>query len=74
MKAKGINGPRGVYAKRREKHNKPDTGVVDGPNQLWCWDITHLRPPPNIDSTTCMLCWIPTPEKPFMVCKRKIRQ
>lgn len=43
MRAKGINGPRGVYARRREKHNKPDTGVVDGPNQLWSWDITHLR-------------------------------
>lgn len=43
MKAKGINGSRGVYAKRREKHSKPDTGTITGPNQLWSWDITHLR-------------------------------
>ncbi|MDD4753078.1 MAG: IS3 family transposase [Desulfitobacteriaceae bacterium] len=43
MKTKGINGARGIYAKRREKHNKPDTGTVTGPNQLWSWDITHLR-------------------------------
>ncbi len=43
MKAKGINGPRGVYAKRRDKHSKPDIGIITGPNQLWSWDITHLR-------------------------------
>ncbi len=43
MKAKGINGARGVYANRREKHNKPNIGEVSGPNQLWSWDITHLR-------------------------------
>jgi len=43
MKAKGINGSRGIQAKRREKHQKPDTGIINGANQLWSWDITHLR-------------------------------
>lgn len=43
MKEKGINGPRGVYAKRRESHGKPDTDWVRKPNQLWSWDITYLR-------------------------------
>jgi len=40
--ALGINGPRGVYARRRSKHSKPDVDAT-APNQLWTWDITHLK-------------------------------
>lgn len=43
MKAKGINGPRGVYAKRRQRQVKPDTSWATKPNQLWPWDITYIR-------------------------------
>lgn len=43
MKAKGINGPRGVYAKRRQSQSKPDTAWATEPNQLWAWDITYVR-------------------------------
>lgn len=43
MKAKGVNGPRGVYAKRRESKGKPDTSWATEPNQLWAWDITFIR-------------------------------
>lgn len=43
MKSKGINGPRGIYAKRRNKHTKPDIGDVQEPNKLWNWDITHIK-------------------------------
>mgnify|MGYP000873110770 CR=1 FL=1 len=43
MKQIGINGPRGVYAKRKQHHAKPDVGEITGPNQLWAWDITFLK-------------------------------
>lgn len=43
LKAKNINGPRGIYANRKNKHTKPDIGDITGPNQLWSWDITHVK-------------------------------
>lgn len=43
MKSKKINGPRGIYAKRKNKHSKPDIGEITCPNQLWSWDITHVK-------------------------------
>lgn len=43
MKEKGVNGPRGVYAKRRQPQGKPDTSWATEPNQLWAWDITFIR-------------------------------
>lgn len=36
------NGPRRGRRLRKGQGNKPDTSWVDGPNQLWAWDITHL--------------------------------
>lgn len=43
MREKNINGPRGIYANRRNKHSKPEIGEITGPNQLWSWDITHVK-------------------------------
>lgn len=43
MKSKGINGPRGVYARRHQNGGKPDSSWATDPNQLWAWDITFLR-------------------------------
>lgn len=43
MKEKKINGPRGIYAKRKGRHSKPDIGEISGPNQLWSWDISYLK-------------------------------
>jgi putative transposase len=43
MKSKGINGPRGVYSRRRENGKEPDYSWATEPNQLWAWDITWLR-------------------------------
>lgn len=43
MKLKGINGPRGIYAKRRSNNSKPDIGEITGPNQLWSWDISYIK-------------------------------
>ena len=43
MKSKDINGSRGVNAKRKNHHTKPDIGEVTGPNQVWSWDITFLK-------------------------------
>lgn len=43
LRAKGINGPRGVYARRRQSQGKPDTSWATKPNQLWAWDITYIR-------------------------------
>jgi transposase InsO family protein len=51
MKSKNINGPRGIYANRKNKHSKPDVGEITGPNQLWSWDITHIR------TTTRYVCF-----------------
>jgi putative transposase len=42
MKAKGINGPRGIQAKRLTARTKPETTWAKKPNQLWAWDITYL--------------------------------
>ena len=36
------NGPRRGRRLPKGAGNKPDTSWVDGPNQLWAWDITHL--------------------------------
>lgn len=30
---------------QRPVGNRPDTGFAQQPNELWCWDITHLRTP-----------------------------
>lgn len=43
MCEKDINGPRGIYAKRRKVYHKPDMGKVTGPNQVWCWDISFVK-------------------------------
>jgi putative transposase len=43
MADRGVNGPRGIYAKRRSRHSKPDTGRLTGPNQLWAWDISYIK-------------------------------
>jgi transposase InsO family protein len=43
MKKKGINGPRGILAKRKSGSAKPEIGDVTGPNQLWSWDISYIR-------------------------------
>ncbi len=43
MVDRGVNGPRGVHAKRRNRHSKPDTGELTGPNQLWAWDISYIK-------------------------------
>jgi len=42
QKKADCNGPRRGRRLRRGSGNKPDTSWVDGPNQLWAWDITHL--------------------------------
>jgi transposase InsO family protein len=42
-KKKGINGPRGILAKRKNGSAKPEIGDVTGPNQLWSWDISYIR-------------------------------
>lgn len=42
MMRKNINGPRGIYAKRRAKHAKPEIEVT-GANQVWAWDITFIK-------------------------------
>jgi hypothetical protein len=36
------NGPRRGKRLPRGRGNKPETSWVNGPNQLWSWDITHL--------------------------------
>lgn len=41
-------GARGDRRRRRgggARRKKPDTSWVNGPNQLWCWDITYLAGP-----------------------------
>jgi putative transposase len=43
MKQKGINGPRGIYARRKNSSAKPEIGDVTGPNQLWSWDISYIK-------------------------------
>jgi len=44
MKAQGLAGHRGGRRLRgRRRGEKPDTSWVDGPKQLWAWDITKLR-------------------------------
>lgn len=42
QKQAGCNGPRRGKRQRKGSGNKPDTDWVDGPNQLWSWDITYL--------------------------------
>jgi len=40
----GISGHRGKRRNRgRKRPPAPDTSFVNGPNQLWAWDITKLR-------------------------------
>ena len=36
------NGPRGRQVAQSRGRSAPDTTWVDGPNQLWDWDITYL--------------------------------
>lgn len=44
MREHGLAGHRGGRRGRgRRRGQKPDTNWVDGPNQLWAWDITKLR-------------------------------
>ena len=37
-----INGPRGIYARRRSKYGKPELEPT-APNQVWAWDISHIK-------------------------------
>ena len=44
MKSQGLAGHRsGRKLRGRRRGEKPDTSWVDGPNQLWAWDISKLR-------------------------------
>lgn len=43
--AMDCHGHRGRRARRSGTVAAPDTSFVTGPNQLWDWDITHLRTP-----------------------------
>jgi putative transposase len=36
------NGPRGRQVAQGRGRSAPDTAWVDGPNQLWDWDVTYL--------------------------------
>ena len=40
--ALGCNGPRGRQTTQGRGGSAPDTDWVNGPNQLWDWDITYL--------------------------------
>lgn len=40
-----VNGHRGYRRNQGKRPEKPETGFVTGPNQLWSWDITKLRTP-----------------------------
>ena len=42
-RALDCNGPRGRQAFQGRGRTAPDTEWVDGPNQLWDWDITYLH-------------------------------
>ena len=39
------NGPRGRQVAQGRRRMAPDTDWVNGPNQLWDWDVTYLRTP-----------------------------
>ena len=39
------NGPRGRQVAQGRGRSAPDTDWVDGPNQLWDWDVTYLPTP-----------------------------
>ena len=43
--ALNCNGPRGRQAGQGLHRTAPDTDWVNGPNQLWDWDITYLHSP-----------------------------
>ena len=44
MRAEGLAGHRGGRRLRgRRRGQKPDTSWLNGPRQLWAWDITKLR-------------------------------
>ena len=38
----GCNGPRGRQVAQGRSRSAPDTDWVNGPNQLWDWDVTYL--------------------------------
>jgi putative transposase len=40
--ALGCNGPRGRQVAQGRGRSAPDTTWVNGPNQLWDWDLTYL--------------------------------
>jgi transposase InsO family protein len=42
-RALNCNGPRGRQTFQGRGRTKPDTEWVNGPNQLWDWDITYLH-------------------------------
>jgi len=42
-RALNCNGPRGRQAFQGPSRAAPDTEWVNGPNQLWDWDVTYLR-------------------------------
>lgn len=42
-RALNCNGPRGRQAFQGRGRSAPDTEWVNGPNQLWDWDITYLH-------------------------------
>ena len=42
-RALNCNGPRGRQTFQGRGRTKPDTDWVNGPNQLWDWDITYLH-------------------------------
>jgi len=44
-RALNCNGPRGRQVGQGRNRTAPDTDWVNGPNQLWDWDITYLHTP-----------------------------
>lgn len=42
---------------RRPVGNRPDTQFAQQPNELWCWDITHLRTTVPWQFFYLYVCW-----------------
>lgn len=43
LQAKGVRGSRKRGRRRPRDGGKPDVSFAQGPNELWCWDVTWLR-------------------------------